>query len=113
VFARILFSIRTHGAMIVWAPTNKIDREFDPKKFPWELKFDLQPPEFMNIAFIMAYGGSQNFVVRGKSREALMRLVRVLGIFKRTDLMEMKITDPNGKTETLESMSNRRRRALS
>ncbi len=101
MLARILFAIRTHGAKIIWAPTNNIDRKVDEDKYPWELEFDLSHPEFHRMVYIMRYGGTQYFVVRGKSRKALMRLVRVMEVLKRDDLLDIKITSPDGEVEYL------------
>ena len=104
MLARILFSIRTHGAKIIWAPTNGIDHKVDEKKYPWELECDLPHPDFHSLVYLLNYGGAQNFVVRGKSRKALMRLFRVLGVHKRKDLMEAKITDPDGNIEMIKPL---------
>lgn len=104
MLAQILFSIRTHGAKIIWAPTNGIDRKVDEEKYPWELEFDLPHPEFHRLVYVLHYGGTQNFVVRGKSRKALIRLFRVLGVHKRKDLIEAKITDPDGNIEMIKSL---------
>ena len=43
----------------------------DDPSYPWKLYVNLKPPEFMQVAFCMMHGGSEEIVVRGKSKEAL------------------------------------------
>lgn len=44
--------------------------------YPFELYLNLRPPEFMDVAFVMMYGGSEEVLVEGKTREALEEFAR-------------------------------------
>jgi len=50
----------------------------DDPSFPFRLVANLRPPEFMEMAFIGMYGGSEVIVVRGETREALEQFVKMI-----------------------------------
>ena len=45
--------------------------EPDDPSYPFKLMVSLRPPEFMTMAFICMYGGTEEIIVRGMTREAL------------------------------------------
>jgi hypothetical protein len=75
---------------ITWAAT-----------YPYKLEADLRPPEFMQVTFICLHGGSEELVVRGKTREALDRFITQNDLTQHPRLRRMLITGPDGSTEEI------------
>lgn len=71
----------------------------DDTTLPFKLNASLRPPEFMGIAFILLYGGSEEIVVRGRSQRSLERFMRRHNLRDHPRLLELKITGPNGILE--------------
>lgn len=68
--------------------------EPDDPSYPYKLEANFRPPEFMNVAFVMLHGGSEEIVVRGKTREALEKFVEVNKLNTHPRLRELTITGP-------------------
>jgi len=66
----------------------------DDLSYPWRLDAALGPPEFMTMAFIGLYGGSETIRVRGKSRKALEKFVKVNCLNTHPRLRSLEITQP-------------------
>jgi len=49
----------------------------DDPSYPFKLKINLRPPEFMVIAWIGLYGGSEEVIVRGMTREVIDKFIEV------------------------------------
>jgi hypothetical protein len=63
---------------------------------PYRLDVNLRPPEFMDMTFVMIYGGSEEVVVRGASRRALGSFIRANHLSRHPRLRQLTITGPNG-----------------
>ena len=69
---------------------------------PWRLYVNLRPPEFMEIAFICLYGGSEEVVGRGVTRKVLEKFLDEHDIRTHPRLRYYRITDPEGREERFE-----------
>lgn len=74
---------------------------FDDPRYPFKLEARLRPPEFMIVAFVFLYGGSETIVVRGKSRRALEGAITKLRLRNHPRLRELTITGPTGEVENI------------
>jgi hypothetical protein len=64
------------------------------KEHPFRLDASFRPPEFMQVAFVMLYGGSEEIVVRGQSLEALEMFVEANGYKTHPRLSRLTISEP-------------------
>lgn len=71
----------------------------DDPSFPFKLEANFRPPEFMNVAFAMLFGGSEEIIVRGMTKEALDVFVVLNGIRTHPRLRWFEITGPDGVVE--------------
>jgi len=71
----------------------------DDVTLPFRLEVNLQPPEFMQVAFVCLYGGSEEIVAKGASREDLDRFVNDLKLRDHPRLRWMRVTAPDGTVE--------------
>ena len=78
-------------------------REPDDPSYPYKLEVNFSPPELMNVAFVMLYGGSDELIVRAMTREALDEFVAVHDLHLHPRLRRATITGPDGRTEELRS----------
>lgn len=67
--------------------------------YPYKLTVHLSPPDFMQVTFILLHGGSENLIVRSKTRGAIDRFIAQHNFKHHPRLRGMMITDPNGVTE--------------
>lgn len=88
------------GLKVIRHNTGRIDLPDDPS-FPFKLEASFRPPEFMTMAFIGLFGGSEEIVVRGMSKQALDKLIEVNGFRKHPRLLRLTITGPDGIIEQL------------
>lgn len=63
---------------------------------PYKISADLRPPEFLQVAFICLYGGSEELIVRGKNRFVAKNNLR-----QHARLRRMLITGPKGVIEEI------------
>ena len=68
--------------------------EPDDPSMPWKLEANFRPPEFMNVAFVLMHGGSEEIVVRGDTREALEEFVEENNLRTHPRLRRLTITGP-------------------
>ena len=68
----------------------------DDPSMPYKLEANLRPPEFMIVAFIGLYGGSEEFVVRSETGEALEKFIEMNDLRTHPRLRRLTITTPNG-----------------
>jgi len=73
----------------------------DDPTFPFKLEANFRPPEFMIVAFIGLYGGSEEIVVRGMTKDALDKFVEANGLRTHPRLRRLTITGPDGIMEQL------------
>lgn len=76
----------------------------DDESFPFKLEANFRPPEFMAIAFIGLYGGSEEIVVRGMTKEALDELIGRNQFRTHPRLRWLTVTGPDG---VIEQVGNR------
>ena len=62
----------------------------------YKLEANFRPPEFMIVAFIGLYGGSEEIVVQGESRDALDKFIKANDLERHPRLRKLTITGPNG-----------------
>lgn len=67
--------------------------------YPCKLVVNLSPPELMQVTFVMLHGGSEELVVRGKTREAVDRFVDLNDLRRHPRLRRMTIEGPGGARE--------------
>jgi hypothetical protein len=71
--------------------------EADDPGYPYKLYVNFSPPEFMSFAFTMLYGGSEEIVVRGITREAIDQFISANNFKRHPRLRRIEITGPEGK----------------
>lgn len=88
------------GVNIAKLNSANIDEPENPD-YPWKLELTFRAPEFMNMAFIMLYGGSEDLVVQGMTREALDQFLDTEDLRQHPRLNRGTITHPDGTVEEL------------
>lgn len=73
--------------------TGVCDNPDDPS-YPWKLEANFRPPEFMNFAFVCLYGGSEEIIVRGKTKEALEQFAKLNNLYNHPRLRALNIYQP-------------------
>ena len=73
----------------------------DEPSFPFKLEANFRPPEFMKLAFILMYGGSEEIFVRSMTKESLNEFVERNGLRTNSRLWRLTITGPDGIVEQL------------
>jgi hypothetical protein len=82
---------------------SKIDVADDPDpSLPIQIVVNLRPPEFMGVAFVMLYGGSEEIVARAADRGAVDQFLDETGLRRHPRLRWVRITGPDGVTEELQ-----------
>jgi hypothetical protein len=92
---------KIEGIKLIKLNSSGINEPDDPT-YPWKLEISFSPPEFLIIAFIGLFGGSEELVVRGMTREALEELLESEGYRHHPRLRKITITGPDGKPEEIE-----------
>lgn len=80
--------------------------EPDDPSYPYKLELNFRPPELMQVTFVMLYGGSEEMIVRGKTREAIEHFIAVDDLRHHPRLRRGTITNADGSCEDLR-MENR------
>lgn len=65
----------------------------DDPSYPYKLYVNLSPPEFMSFTFVSLYGGSEEIIVRGMTKEALEEFITMNDLRNHPRLRRMEITD--------------------
>ena len=73
----------------------------DDPSFPFKLEANFSPPEFMNVAFVLMHGGSEEIVVRSMTKESLDKFVEMNNLRTHPRLRRLMITGPDGVVEQL------------
>ncbi len=76
----------------------------DRPDMPFVLEGEFNPPEFMRVAFVCLYGGTEHLKVRGVTREALLEVNRLNGWSEMHRLRRMTVTGPDGVTDRWERL---------
>lgn len=71
----------------------------DDTSYPFKLEVRLSHPDFMNVAFIMLFGGTEELIVRGKSKRALEKLIKKQKLRTDPRLLSFTLTGPKGVIE--------------
>ena len=71
----------------------------DNPALPFKLEANFRPPEFMSMAFVGLYGGSEEIVVRGETKEALDEFIEKNDFRTHPRLRHFTITGPDGVVE--------------
>jgi hypothetical protein len=88
------------GLKLIRHNSSRIDNSDDPS-YPYKLVANLRPPELMQVAFVMLYGGSEEMIVRGKTREAIDQFIERNELRHHPRLRWMTIEGPDGTTEEI------------
>jgi hypothetical protein len=75
--------------------------EPDDPSYPYKLEVNLSPPELMLVAFVMLHGGSEEIVVRGRTREAVERFIEQNDFPNHQRFRWLAITGPNDVREEI------------
>lgn len=79
-----------------------------PEMFPYRVEMNFSPPEFMNVAYVMMHGGSEEIIVRSTSLEAIHELITVNDVRTHPRLRYFKITKgDHRKPELIEEFFGR------
>ena len=78
--------------------TGECDHPDDPA-LPFRLELMMRPPEFMIVAFVAIYGGTEEVVARGNSPEELKAWMAEYGLDSHPRLRRWSIVGPNGEVD--------------
>lgn len=81
------------GIKLIRHNAGRVNLPDDPS-YPFRLDAVFSPPDFMNVAFALLYGGTEEICVRGMTREALERFVEANGFRTHIRLRRLEITEP-------------------
>lgn len=88
------------GLKLIRLNSARID-EPDDKSYPYKLEVNFSPPELMQITFMMLHGGSEEMIVRAKTREAIDQFITLNTLRDHPRLRRMTITGPGGLREEI------------
>ena len=80
---------------VIYANTHRVDVPDDPS-FPYKLEAVFQHSEFMRVAALLMFGGSERIIVRGMTHEALTKLATENEWTTHPRLIRLTITGPDG-----------------
>jgi hypothetical protein len=91
------------GLVLVYMTGARLDRseDRDDTGYPYRLEVNLSPPQLMEVAFIMLHGGSEEIVVRAKTRAAIDTFIAKNDFSKHPRFRWMTITGPDGLKEEI------------
>lgn len=64
--------------------------------YPFRLEVVFSPPEFMQVAFITLYGGSEVVVVRGMTLEAIDQFILLNNFDRHERFRRLSVSGPSG-----------------
>jgi len=94
------------GVKIIKLNSSNIDEPDDPA-LPWKLEMTFRPPEFMIVAFVLMHSGSEDLVVKGNTREDLLRFIELENLAYHPRLGRVTLTGPDGQEEEVTKESLR------
>lgn len=71
----------------------------DDPAYPYKLEGEFMPPDFMQVTFVALHGGSERFVVRGKTKESLDAFIELNKFKTHPRLISLTITGPDNFRE--------------
>lgn len=81
--------------------TGQFTEDEDPT-LPWKVTVNLRPPEFMNVTFVMLYGGTEAAVVQAPTREELEKFLEAENMTTHPRLRNIVFNGPDGFEETID-----------
>lgn len=81
--------------------TGRASQPRDPSK-PFTLEVVMTPPGFMQVLFVLAYGGTERLVVQGDTLEAIETLIVRNELETHPRLTRLTITGPEGVVRTID-----------
>lgn len=82
------------GIKLIRHNAGGVNEQEDPT-LPYKLEANLRPPEFMEMAFVGLYGGSEEIVVQGQTHEALEKFSQMNELQTHSRLRNLKIKGPD------------------
>ena len=76
--------------------------EPDDDTYPWKLVVDFRPPEFMQVTWALMYGGTEELVVRGMSRELLEQFLEAENFTFHPRLRKLVFYGPDGVADEVQ-----------
>jgi hypothetical protein len=93
-----MFNFLVRTKLITHKPSG-IDLPEDPA-FPYKVDVALSPPKFMDVAFMLRFGGTERIVIQGKGLWSLNRAMKKQDDLRRHPrLLRYTITGPDGVIE--------------
>ena len=83
------------GLKVIRFTTGRVNEPDDPS-LPYKLEAAFRPPEFMQVTFVLMYGGIEEIVVRSETLEGLVELVRQNEWRTHPRLRRLVVTGPEG-----------------
>ena len=88
------------GIKLIRLNSQNVNLPDDPS-FPFKLEASFSPPEFMEVAFVSLYGGSEDLTIRGMTKEAMDKFVEVNRLRTHPRLRRLTVTGPTGILEQI------------
>lgn len=91
------------GLVVLYSNVHRIDlrKEEDPQTYPWKIYCNFDHPDFMRVTSVMLFGGSTEFIICAKTREALEECCKQNEWATDPKLRRVILTHPDGKEELL------------
>lgn len=86
------------GIKLIRHNANQVDEPDDPS-MPYRYEGDFTPPEFMQVTFVLLYGGSEEIIIRATSLRKLNKYLDEAGLKRHPRLRSFTITGPDGVIE--------------
>lgn len=74
----------------------------DDLSYPWELRIRLRAPDFMGVAFIGVFGGTEEMTVIAKSEDAIEKFIEINSFSSHPRLLDLNIRTRNVAAESVE-----------
>jgi len=91
------------GLQLVYMTGGRLDgsEDRDDTGYPYRLEVNLSPPQLMIVTFVMLHGGSEQIVVRAKTRDAIDQFIGMNAFVRHPRFRWMVITGPDGLKEEI------------
>lgn len=70
-------------------------RQPERPDLPWKVHVKLRPPEFMQVAFVLMPGGSEELIAQGSTKDAIEAFLKLNDITNHIRFTELTITGPD------------------
>ena len=88
------------GVKIIRHLPSKIDIADDPT-LPFKVEVSMRPPKFMIVTFVMVFGGSEDVIARGSTRELIDSFLDKSGLRGHPRLRWIRLTSPDGSVKDI------------